>query len=112
MNNGYSVKSADASGRVWKILDASGGQVGACSSRQAALRIATLANGGLNKPVAQTIETTSIAENEINVVSKPIAARPQIFEWYAPSPSRTTWSFLKKLLRRGARRDARSVVSL
>jgi hypothetical protein len=112
MNNGYSVKSADASGRVWNILDASGGQVGACSSRQEALRIAMLANSGLNKPGAQTIETSSAAENENRAVNKPTAVRPQMFEWYSPDQRRVSWSFLKRILRLGARRGARSVVNL
>ena len=110
MNNGYSVKSADASGRVWNILDASGGQVGACSSQQEALRIAMLANSGLNKPRAQTIETPSAAENEHKETNKPIAARPQISEWYSPDQRRAPWSVLKRILRLGARRGARSVV--
>ncbi|MDQ3685259.1 MAG: hypothetical protein M3430_06595 [Acidobacteriota bacterium] len=106
MNNCYSIKSADASGRVWNILDASGGQVGACSSQQEALRIAMLANSGLNKPGAQTIETPPAAENENRAVTKPIAARPQLFEWYSPDQRRAAWSYLKRILRLGARRGA------
>ncbi|HVF27034.1 MAG TPA: hypothetical protein VM943_02260 [Pyrinomonadaceae bacterium] len=112
MNNGYSVKSADASGKVWNILDASGGQVGACSSQQQALRIATLANSGLNKSGAQTIETSPAAVNENRAVAKPIAARPQMFEWYSPDQRRAAWSYLKRILRLGTRRGARSIVSL
>lgn len=92
MNNRCYIKQADASGTVWNIFDASDEQIGATSSREAALRIASLAS----HDVEEEIETkTSITEDVRKAVKNVAQTRPQMFE-YSQGRSRASSSLLKK----------------
>ena len=104
MNNRHSVKPADASRNVWNIHDASGRQIGACSSREDALRIAALAdiriaglaNSGSGIRGTQACGTSTIAESVNKEYNQAIVPRLQMFEWYSPRQSSSVWSLLKK----------------
>ncbi len=94
MNNRCYIKQADASGTVWNIFDASDEQIGATSSREAALRIASLASHDVQE--TQEIETkTLITEDERKAVKNVAQTRPQMFE-YSQGRSRASSSLLKK----------------
>jgi hypothetical protein len=99
MQNPYSIKQASSDIEFWYVVDTSGNRVGACSSREDALRIAALANNN-NRESSETQST--VVSTRRTIINKAVEepTQPLLFEWY--SSQRTmppAHSFLKSCCR-------------
>ncbi len=103
MQNSYSIKQAGSDVEIWYVVDTSGNRVGACSSREDALRIAALA--GNNTNASSETQSAVVPARPLPIINKAIEKPiqqppPPLFEWY--STRRTMLpgqSFLKSCCR-------------
>jgi hypothetical protein len=98
MDNSDRVRPADAGGRVWHALDAAGNQIGACSSREDALRIAALAGGAAAPPRGEETGRAGPELGQGGLVTP--ETRPSMFEWYSADLRPSAWARLRDLCSR------------
>lgn len=95
MDDNNRVRQAGPGGRVWHVLDAAGNQIGACSSREDALRIAALVGAGTARVRGE--ETSHAGDGVVKGEGVTPAPRTAMFEWYAASRRPSAWARLKGL---------------
>ncbi len=96
MRNLYSVKTADAEGRIWHVIDTLGHQVGACSSREEALRIAAFVNRTSNGEEAHSAGPSTPVVDVREEANRFVGNHPQMFEWYSSCQGLSAWALLRR----------------
>ncbi len=96
MSASYCVKPAEANNQVWNILDASGNQIGACSSRRDALRIAALVKDGAKVREELRGGTPTTSRNVIEESDKTVLLQTLKLYQNQPHRSATAWSLIRK----------------
>ncbi len=95
MHNLCSVKLADAEGRIWHVIDTLGHQVGACSSREEAMRIAAFVNRTSNGEDAHSAVPSTPVVDVREDANRLAGNHPQMFEWYSSCQGLSAWALLR-----------------
>ena len=95
--NGYYAKPSAAS-TVWFVFEPTGNQIGACATREEALRLITLASGSGANPRACALRESAPHADGAGHEGKHLDA-PPMFGWYARQHERVARSLLGRFLR-------------